>query len=633
LESYQKAFSEALKKTGGAGAPSGPVWLHPGALPGKKEACTSCHLGVQDPKFLFAAAPFARHSGHFLEDHPPEKFGCTVCHGGQGEGLSFAAAGHAAPANPTKKAQWEQFLGWKPPGPEGMVPMPAVSGRCVLCHSSKALPDGAEPYQAARDLLAWNRCAACHTLRDAPEENVHQAVELPALGSKVGKAWLEGFLSEPHAFRTGTAMPAWRLEAGEKKILVDYLLSLRNPDIGWTGGDPAADSAAVARGRAEVLEHRCQTCHDIPGIEQKGFKEYHKVGPSLARVGEKLNPEWIRHWLADPHKLRPQAGMPHFRLTETKTEIEDLTAFLSSLRNEGASPPAAAPAASGDAAAAGKVAARYHCLACHEIPGLDGGRPDPIDISAKGPEVLARWSGPAGSASLLEGPKALFHRGTQSPRFFDPGQDPAPVLTALAAQTRLPVPAAFVKPGPPEPAPYLPPGEAGKLVEDLRCLSCHTIRGTGGDTGPELTFAGSKLKRDWIVKFLQDPTEIRPMNRARMPKLGVSAREAGILADWIESDLKSPQVEKSAPDFDSAFGFMGQAKIKAPYGCITCHTFGEEGGKVGPELTHVSTRLKNKWIYNWIKNPKHWIPGVRMPNFNMPDEDLLAITKFLSETE
>ena len=80
-----------------------------------------------------------------------------------------------------------------------------------------------------------------------------------------------------------------------------------------------------------------------------------------------------------------------------------------------------------------------------------------------------------------------------------------------------------------------------------------------------------------------------------------------------------------------AFSFVGAAKVKSPYGCITCHRIGEEAGRVGPELTQVGSRLTSKWIYHWIRNPQQWKPDVRMPKFEMNEEDLLAITRFLSE--
>src|SRR3989338_4740721 len=48
------------------------------------DRCTTCHLAIDKPQLALAEEPFKAHPGKFLEWHPTEKFGCTVCHGGQG---------------------------------------------------------------------------------------------------------------------------------------------------------------------------------------------------------------------------------------------------------------------------------------------------------------------------------------------------------------------------------------------------------------------------------------------------------------------------------------------------------------------------------------------------------------------
>ncbi len=625
---YQEAFAEVLDELGTSGAPAGPVWLEPQGF-ARKEGCTSCHLGIGDNRFLYARQPYRRHTGHHLEDHSAERFGCTVCHGGVADALDFASAGHAARSDARRRESWERQLSWRPPGEDGMVPLAAITGRCTLCHPANDLPAGGEPYGVSRSLVAQKRCAACHRFRDEPVTAVRRAETLDDIGSKVGAGWLTAFLEDPHAVRPGTAMPAYRYSAEEVSVLAEHLLSLGVGEATGAGQDPAVDAGAVERGRAAIVERKCRTCHDLPGIEDEGFVRQRKIGPSLARVGEKLRPAWIRAWLADPHAVRPGNGMPRFRLTAP--EIADLTAYLSSLRQPGAAPPAVAAAATTAGGNPAAAAAKYRCTACHAIRGLDSAPPARIDSRTVGPAIFARLAQRDLEGGNLEGPGRLFHQDAAAPRLFADGEDATPLLTFLAGQADVPIPDALRRPQSAKSQGFDGSVAAGGLVQELRCLSCHTIRGSGGDTGPDLTFAGSRLQRDWLVGFLQRPDAIRPMNRARMPNLGLTEREAETLADWIVSDLRSPDVEAGEPDLESAFAFVGAAKVKTPYGCITCHTIGDHGGRVGPELTHVGSRLTTKWIFHWIKDPKRWIHDVRMPNFEMDEEDLAAITKYLSE--
>ena len=61
-----------------------PPEIHQVLLPGlqRVDRCTTCHLGVEDPTMKNAPEPFRYHAG--LGPHIPSKFGCTICHGGQG---------------------------------------------------------------------------------------------------------------------------------------------------------------------------------------------------------------------------------------------------------------------------------------------------------------------------------------------------------------------------------------------------------------------------------------------------------------------------------------------------------------------------------------------------------------------
>ena len=88
-KNYQRAFFQleaqeepnAITK---AAVLATPPQIHQVLLPGlqRVDRCTTCHLGVDDPTMKDAPEPFRYHAG--LGPHIPSKFGCTICHGGQG---------------------------------------------------------------------------------------------------------------------------------------------------------------------------------------------------------------------------------------------------------------------------------------------------------------------------------------------------------------------------------------------------------------------------------------------------------------------------------------------------------------------------------------------------------------------
>ena len=74
--------------------------------------------------------------------------------------------------------------------------------------------------------------------------------------------------------------------------------------------------------------------------------------------------------------------------------------------------------------------------------------------------------------------------------------------------------------------------------------------------------------------------------------------------------------------------------------CATCHTVlgTEAAGHVGPDLTHVASRLRlgagaidnaPGHMAGWVIDPQRLKPGVLMPQNSFSPEDLRALLKFL----
>jgi len=71
-------------------------------------------------------------------------------------------------------------------------------------------------------------------------------------------------------------------------------------------------------------------------------------------------------------------------------------------------------------------------------------------------------------------------------------------------------------------------------------------------------------------------------------------------------------------------------QIFSDYGCIACHRIGDEGGKLGPDLSRVGFMLQPQYIYRWIRNPESFKPSTRMPNLGLSKDEALAISLYLS---
>jgi mono/diheme cytochrome c family protein len=181
---------------------------------------------------------------------------------------------------------------------------------------------------------------------------------------------------------------------------------------------------------------------------------------------------------------------------------------------------------------------------------------------------------------------------------------------------------------------YHPGGDAGRLMEDLRCLSCHSINRNGGDMAPDLTREGSALQRAWLEDFMSNPNTLRPALIRRMPKFNLSPAEIKTISDYILAAYQAPGFDSQTLDArqvgpDAAT--RGKQLFYSKYGCQSCHIadYKNDKGYVGPALAGVGNRLTPAWIYEWLKNPDALRPGTLMPNPGLKDDEAHDLTAFL----
>jgi ubiquinol-cytochrome c reductase cytochrome b subunit len=76
------------------------------------------------------------------------------------------------------------------------------------------------------------------------------------------------------------------------------------------------------------------------------------------------------------------------------------------------------------------------------------------------------------------------------------------------------------------------------LVNQLGCLGCHRIHGTGGAVGPDLSYVGDRRPdRGWHMKHFRDPASVSP--GSIMPKFPLPDQDLNDLASYVLSLRKS----------------------------------------------------------------------------------------------
>src|SRR5262245_42009322 len=103
---YQREFRGLVgEKLGADKAASVPAGIQQTFVPPlmRADRCITCHQAVSWKGFEGEEEPWRTHPAAPLKNHPVEKFGCTVCHGGQGWAIDVDAA-HG------EVAHWEEPL-------------------------------------------------------------------------------------------------------------------------------------------------------------------------------------------------------------------------------------------------------------------------------------------------------------------------------------------------------------------------------------------------------------------------------------------------------------------------------------------------------------------------------------------
>ena len=75
----------------------------------------------------------------------------------------------------------------------------------------------------------------------------------------------------------------------------------------------------------ELFKDKCATCHKIGNIGED-------LGPDLSKVGQYREQGWLIKYIESPEKVDPNASMPGFSDSLSRTEIEDLARYLSAQR-------------------------------------------------------------------------------------------------------------------------------------------------------------------------------------------------------------------------------------------------------------------------------------------------------------
>ena len=241
------------------------------------DRCQTCHMAINRPGFEKEAHPFKSHPRRevLLADnaHPPDKFGCTSCHDGQGVAV-----------NSVNQAHGEVHL-WEFPLLRGAK----AQSSCTSCHLDvQKFADDAPLLVEGQRLFEQVGCTGCHLVKGY--ENIPKiAPSLLKISAKVDPSWMVRWIENPHKFRPRTRMPNFDLKEDDAIAIASYLWSQSKEEGDkWTQAHPApagvgaTDPNTVAKGQKARRQHR------VSGLPRFCGRRIHHAARQIQGPGAEL---------------------------------------------------------------------------------------------------------------------------------------------------------------------------------------------------------------------------------------------------------------------------------------------------------------------------------------------------------
>lgn len=310
---YQAEFRQLVSEKYGAEkaaeVPDGMQQIWVPAL-ATADRCITCHQATSWKGFEQADHPFRSHPPELLKSHPPAKFGCTSCHGGQGWAVDFEPA-----HGPVE--HWEQpvlgaYLGEAYSIVEDKNALMQMN--CNVCHRYDRETPGADFINLGKKLVNDKGCRACHVVNGrggtiGPDltyigDKAAEQYDYSRLsGQRTAFAWHVAHLKDPRALVQDTVMPNFNFTTKEAQALAMLVLSWRRAPVPaeFVAGTPRTDPQTSEEKQAEermktgpgawFVSTGCFVCHSIAAL---GVRSPAQIGPDLSMAVEDVQSRFGR---------------------------------------------------------------------------------------------------------------------------------------------------------------------------------------------------------------------------------------------------------------------------------------------------------------------------------------------------
>ncbi|TDI40910.1 MAG: c-type cytochrome [Acidobacteria bacterium] len=182
-----------------------------------------------------------------------------------------------------------------------------------------------------------------------------------------------------------------------------------------------------------------------------------------------------------------------------------------------------------------------------------------------------------------------------------------------------------------------------QLYEAAGCWGCHNTVGFEDrrNVGPKLEHLVAKTTPEWAARWLKNPKSFK--QSTYMPRFwdlennldaDIGARNQTEVAAIVAYvfDKAKPLDYGVVPDGNDERG----RELVENVGCLGCHITDESNlAEVdwyrtrGASLAGVGSKVNREFLYNWVKDPKHYWEETFMPDLRLTDGEAADVTAYL----
>ncbi|MFZ1808257.1 MAG: c-type cytochrome [Cyclobacteriaceae bacterium] len=383
--------------------------------------------------------------------------------------------------------------------------------------------------ESPKDYIDQLGCLNCHGGATTPNQVLSKAPDLSRAGFRYKPEYIFNYLLHPTKVRNHiglSRMPNFGFDEKEALALTLYLsskkdiLNVKFPDF--------SESGSVKLGKSEFNQQACTSCHVAEG-------QGNRVISDLSNMGSKLNPVWIKQFIAAPAAFQKGDNiMPgllyHFNadssavvqnVEDANEKIENLSAYLLSLEapdhdkqlDRYEETLESNPEITVDVGR--KIYMGQNCSGCH-ASNPDGQwektiAPDLLTVQSR---IKKNWL-----ADYIQQPHAI------RPFGYQPGSGSRMPDFSLT-ETEVENIVRFLyddenkeQKNTAAPSQFITHKIETLLDEKFPCMGCHSLGGEGGKIAPDLASLSQRLQPDYLTKIVTDPSIAMP--GTIMPKISM----------------------------------------------------------------------------------------------------------------